>query len=197
VVVLGLNPDENLFISGEGRWNARYLPASIRSYPFAFTESSESGSLQILIDEAYPGFGGTEGLALFGATGEPAPELQGRLQFMEAHLKDIALTRRFGAELHRLGLLIERSAQLQVADDARFNLNGFWIVDEAKLNTLADADLLQLARQGDLSLITAHLLSISNLGLLAPKLKQSAEGGPSAAPRRSTTKGKARSHAKN
>jgi hypothetical protein len=34
---------------------------------------------------------------------------------------------------------------------------------------------LNLARHGHLSLITAHLLSISNLGLLAPRLQQRQE----------------------
>jgi hypothetical protein len=175
MVVLGLKPEENLFISRDGEWNARYLPAAVRSYPFAFIETVDRSSLQILIDEAYPGFGMAEGTALFSDAGEPAPELENKLKFLQAHQADIFLTRRLGVELSRLALLTERSAQLRVDADAQFNLNGFWIVDEAKLNALDDVELLRLARAGHLALITAHLLSISNLGLLAPKLKQLAD----------------------
>jgi hypothetical protein len=191
VVVLGLQAEENLFISRDGDWTARYLPASVRSYPFAVIEAGEGGSLQILIDEACPGFGVTEGSALFTDSGAPAPELQSKLQFLQAHQADMVLTRRFGAELKNLGLLTERSAQLRVGEQAPVSLNGFWLVDDSKLNALDDADLLRLARQGHLALITAHLLSIGNLGLLAPKLKPAADRV-----KRSTAKIKAGAHAK-
>jgi hypothetical protein len=170
VVALGLKQQENLFVSREGQWNARYLPASMQAYPFAFIENADGDNLQILIDQAYPGFGETQGTALFDDAGDPSPELQQKLKFLQAHHSDRGRTRRLGAELVRLGLLTECSAQLQ--GDARFQLHGFWIVDEAKLAALDDAALLPLARQGHLSLITAHLLSISNLGLLPSKLKQ-------------------------
>jgi hypothetical protein len=193
VVVLGLAPDENLFISGDGRWNARYLPAAVRSYPFAFVESSDHGSLQILIDEAYPGFGGEEGTALFDDSGEAAPELAGKLRFLQAYQHDISETRRLGAELSGLNLLTKHSAQLQLADGSNFQLNGFWIVDEAKLSALGDTDLLRLARTGHLALLTAHLLSIGNLSLLAPKLTRSTDD---VAPTRAPTKPKANVHAK-
>jgi hypothetical protein len=172
VIVLGLNQGENCFVSLDGRWNARYLPLAVRAYPFAAVESANTGNLQVLIDESYPGFGDTAGAALFGDSGDPGPELQQRLMFLQAHQQEVSQTRRFGAELVRLGLLTERSAQMRVESNAQFQLNGFSVVDEAKLNAVGDAELLQLARRGHLSLITAHLLSLSNLGLLAPLLQQ-------------------------
>jgi hypothetical protein len=172
VIVLGLNEDQNCFVSANGEWNARYLPFAVRAYPFGAVESTDSGNLQVLIDESYPGFGDTAGAALFGDTGDPGPELQRRLKFLQAHQQEVNQTRGFGAELVRLGLLTERSAEMRIEGDAQFQLNGFWVVDEAKLDQLGDEDLLKLARQGYLSLITAHLLSISNLGLLPPRLQQ-------------------------
>jgi len=193
VVVLGLKKDENLFVSEDGHWNARYLPLSIRSYPFASIEAKDSARMQVVIDEAYPGFGDTEGTALFAEGGEPATELQNTLRVLQAQRHDIVQTRRLGAELSGLGLLTERSAQLQVAGGEQFKLDGFCLVDEAKLNALADADLLRLARQGDLALITAHLMSINNLGLLTPKVKPPAD--PIEKPR-PTLKKKAAVHAK-
>jgi hypothetical protein len=172
VIVLGLNKDENCFVAADGQWNARYLPLAVRAYPFAAVESADNANLQVLIDESYPGFGDTAGAALFGDTGDPGPELQQRLKFLQAHQQEVNQTRRFGAELVRLGLLTERSAQLRIESNAQFQLHGFSVVDEAKLDALGDAELLKLARHGHLSLITAHLLSISNLGLLAPRLQQ-------------------------
>jgi SapC len=196
VVVLGLKPDENLFVSDDGQWNGRYLPAALRSYPFAFIESGDHSSLQILIDEAYPGFGSEEGTALFSEQGEPAPELTGKLEFIRAYQRDIGATQRFGAELDRLNLLTERSAQFQLADGSTFQLNGFWIVDETKLSAVPDEELLRLARGGYLSLITAHQLSIGNLSLLSPKFSPPKEVAETAAATRSTMKSKATAHAK-
>jgi hypothetical protein len=171
VVVLGLNSEENMFISADGEWNARYLPASVRAYPFALIESDDQGTLRIMIDEAYAGFGEREGIPLFEASGAPSPDLESKLEFLAVQQLDIGRTRLLGAELHRLNLLTERRAQLQVANQTKHELTGFWIVDEAKLNALGDADLLYLVRQGYLSLVTAHLMSIENLGLLAPKFR--------------------------
>jgi hypothetical protein len=196
VVVLGLKNDQNLFISSDGDWTARYLPASVRSYPFTFVESSDKSTLNILIDEAYPGFGDKEGAALFDEHGAPAGDLQQRLKFLKLHQQDITRTREFGAELNRLELLTERSALLRVANDERHQLTGFLAVDEAKLNALGDADLLKLARSGYLALVTAHLLSISNLSLLAPKLDSVPIAAAVVAPRRSTTNARAKVHAK-
>jgi hypothetical protein len=192
VVVLGLKDHENLFISADGRWNARYVPLSIRSYPFTSVESD--ANLQVVIDEGYAGFNETEGTALFADGGEPAPALQGTLNLLTAQRHDIQQTRRLGAEMDRLGLLTERTAELRMAGGERFKINGFSLVDEAKLNALDDAELLNLARQGHLALITAHLLSIGNLGLLATKLPPVVERHE---PRALKTKTKAAAHAKN
>ncbi len=172
VIVLGLNEGENCFVSSTGEWNARYLPFALRGYPFGAVENTDTGNLQVLIDESYPGFGDTAGAALFGDSGEPGPELQRRLKFLQAHQQEVNQTRGFGAELVRLDLLTERSAEMRIEGDAQFRLDGFWVVDESKLDRLSDEELLKLARHGYLSLITAHLLSISNLGLLPPKMQQ-------------------------
>jgi hypothetical protein len=198
VVVLGVKPNENLFLSEDGRWQARYVPLSVRAFPFGLAETPDPMRLQVLIDEAYAGFGDAAGSPLFADSGDPAPELESTLERLQAQLQNILQTRTFGAELDRLGLLTERGAELRVAADARLKLAGFWMVDEARLQALDDANLLLLARRGHLSLITAHLLSIGNLDLLARKTQPIADATPtpsSAPAERATRPAKARGHA--
>jgi len=195
LVVLGLKPNENLFLSGDARWLARYVPVSIRSFPFGFAETPDRQRLQVLIDAAYSGFGDTEGHPLFEAGGEPAPELTARLERLQSQQLAIAETRALGSELSRLGLLTERAAELRGAAESRLKLEGFWIVDEARLKALEDADLLRLARRGHLSLITAHLLSISNFDLLLRKLPPVADTAPVAPAEPPMKNKKARAHA--
>jgi SapC len=193
VIVLGLNQQENSFVAADGQWRGRYLPLALQSYPFAMLESVENGNSQVIIDETYPGFDLTAGMPLFGDGGEPAPELQQKLRQLSAHQQEVTLTRTFVAQLERLELLTERKAEVQLQGDAKFNLNGFLIVDEAKLNALSDADTLALARSGYSALITAHLMSIGNLGLLTSK------SPPAGAEQLSkpTTKKRKTEHAKN
>ena len=35
-VVLGMRTDENLYLGQDAKWNAKYVPAFIRRYPFVF-----------------------------------------------------------------------------------------------------------------------------------------------------------------
>ncbi len=54
-VVLGVKGDQNLYLGPDGHWNAKYIPAFIRRYPFVFAASADNKTLTLCIDEAYPG----------------------------------------------------------------------------------------------------------------------------------------------
>jgi len=169
VVVTGLTEGENLFVVNDASWNAHYVPAAVRSYPYAFAEQKNSESV-VLIDEAYSGFGEINGIALFNDEGEIASELKDRLKFLQDHENQIQLTRKFVQHIRGLDLLIERTAQFLPNEKTAFQVNGCWIIDEAKLYALGDEELLKLTRQGYIALVTAHLLSLSNFTDLMKKL---------------------------
>ena len=40
-VILGLRDGENLYLSSDGKWDARYIPAFVRRYPFVFAKSED------------------------------------------------------------------------------------------------------------------------------------------------------------
>ncbi len=170
IAVLGLREGQNLYVDAQGRWLGRYVPASVRSYPFGFVEAADE-RLQVLVDRDFAGFGpDVEGVRLFDESGEPGPELADKIRFLQAHRNELEQTRVFVAELKRLDLLMERTIELSQDGRQVASLRGLWVVDEARLNPLPDADLLGLARLGYLKLITAHLLSIGNLGPLSGRL---------------------------
>ena len=52
VAVLGFETDRNLFVSPTGQWIAHYVPAAIRSYPFAQGRSPDGASTFLCVDEA-------------------------------------------------------------------------------------------------------------------------------------------------
>ena len=71
VALLGLKPDQNLFVDAAGKWLASYIPAIIRRYPFALTPSDQDGQFVVCIDEGSELVSDTEGAALFDITGAP------------------------------------------------------------------------------------------------------------------------------
>ena len=44
VTLLGLDAGENLFVSESGKWEASYIPAIIRRYPFALANTGTTGN---------------------------------------------------------------------------------------------------------------------------------------------------------
>jgi len=54
--VLGVRTDENLYVTEQGGWQAKYIPAFVRRYPFVFFTRDEGKTFTLCIDEAFPGF---------------------------------------------------------------------------------------------------------------------------------------------
>ena len=69
VVLTGLEEGENLFVQDD-KWNASYIPAIIRRYPFALAQTGEEGKYTVCIDEESGFVNEDEGQALFTEDGE-------------------------------------------------------------------------------------------------------------------------------
>src|SRR5262245_19999312 len=54
VAVLGVRTDENLYVTMQGGWQAKYIPAFVRRYPFVFFSRDEGKTFTLCIDEAFP-----------------------------------------------------------------------------------------------------------------------------------------------
>jgi hypothetical protein len=165
--LLGLREGENLYIDASGKWNARYIPAYVRRYPFIFSEAGEE-QFMVCVDEDCVGLNvAGEGESLFDEQGAASPFVNNMIQFMQDYQVDYLRTRAFMEQLQKLDLLKESNAKITLNNAEDFLINGLWMVDEAKLAALDDDKLLQLAKSGDLGRIYAHLISLSNLNQLA------------------------------
>ena len=87
VVVLGLRNRENLFVDGQDRWTAAYIPAFVRRYPFVLAELPGE-QMGVCIDESFPGLNEQEGEALFDDQGGNTPFLQNALDFLQRYQVD-------------------------------------------------------------------------------------------------------------
>ncbi len=169
VALTGLKEGQNIYIDDDGVWNARYVPAAVRAYPFGFVNQDDEKSL-VLIDEAYPGFGVEEGIPLFDEKKSLSTDLQTKLDFLRQHRGQLTLTKAFVSRLKELNLLSEKTALFGPQSQPQFQIKGVWAVDEQKLYGLKDDQLLEFARKGYLALATAHLMSMQCFGELFRKV---------------------------
>ena len=168
IVLLGLAQGENLLVDGT-RWDARYVPAFIRRYPFLTANLKGASNPGVLIDAAWSGFSETEGAALFEADGKPAPALVNAVKFLELFEAEAQRTRAFCQRLIELDVLKEMKADATLAGGATFSVDGFYTVDEDKLLALPEEGVIELHRNGMLMLLHLHLLSLANLKLLVER----------------------------
>jgi hypothetical protein len=171
VVLLGLHKESNLFVDAEGRWTHGYVPAFVRRYPFVLIDKGTPGDFMVGIDEDFAGFDADDGEPLFDAEGKEGPALKRAIEFLNAYQAEAKKTADFLAELQRLDLLIPRVINVTQKDGPKFQLNGFSMVDEAKLVNLGEKDAAGLLRKGYMGWIYMHLLSIGNISDLTAKIE--------------------------
>ncbi len=170
VAVVGMRDKENLLINAQGEWDAScYVPAFVRRYPFVLSEEAGSSQMTVCIDEAFDGLNQTDGEALFDAQGQDTPYLQQLQKFLLDFHNDMQRTTAFAQRIADLGLLVERNIDVTLGEQ-HITLNGFKVVDEAKLHQLPPDTIQELFANGALGWIHAHLLSLNNINKLGARL---------------------------
>lgn len=177
IVLLGVSQSENLYVDGT-RWDARYIPAFIRRYPFLTATLRNAGATGVMIDRAWSGFSETEGEPLFEADDKPAPALKRAMEFLEMFEAEAQRTRAFCARLVELELLKEMKADATLPDGTTLSVDGFLVVDDEKLAQLPDAQVIEMHRNGMSMLLHLHLASLTNM---RPLLERKARRAQAAA----------------
>jgi hypothetical protein len=182
-VILGMRGNENLYLTMQGGWHAKYLPAFVRRYPFVFSGSADGGTFTLCIDESFPGFNQQgRGERLFDAQNKPTPYVENVLKFLEQYQIEFRRTQAFCAKLRELDLLEPMSAQANLVTGERVSLTGFMVVNRDRLKALTAEGLAELAKSDMLEFLYLHLQSMRNFSGVMDRLgaKQSAEAGASA-----------------
>jgi len=184
--LLGLRYGENLYVD-RNRWDARYVPAYVRRYPFVTAALPGSNGINVLVDEAWSGFGEQAGEPLFETDDTPAPALRRAMDFLERYEHEAERTRGFCERLGRLGLLKAMKADAALPNGETISVDGFHTVDEERLRAFPDETVLELWRNGMLMLLQMHLVSIVNIRHLVNRkaARVAAAGAPDAVASRS------------
>jgi len=171
VVILGARAGENLYVKEDDSWNARYIPAFIRRYPFVFAAKGDSKTLTLCVDEAYQGLNyQARGQALFDAEGKQTQYVDNVLRFLQEYTAQFTRTQAFCRKLAELQLLEPMQAQFTLSSGQKMSLTGFQAVDRKRLKALPPETLAQLAGTDELELIYLHLQSLRNFVSVKDKL---------------------------
>lgn len=169
LALLGVQPDVNAYLLPNGQWQARYIPAHIRRYPFTLARGSEPApeadkiAFTIMIDSAASQLSSSQGTPLFTDTGDLSPLLQKVQEFLLALERDSEHTLEMVRALAAADLLIERVLRVQPKSGKGNALKGLRVIDTAKFAALPVETLQTLKASGALLLVYAHLLSLANL----------------------------------
>jgi hypothetical protein len=173
LALTGTQAGQNAFVDAKGQWAARFVPASVRRYPFIFSEGPND-QLSLALDMAAPNVG-KEGEALFDDQGEPTEFVKRLMPMLMDFQQQARLTSQLLKQFEEAGLLSAKTLQIRKAEDQQAVIDGVWIADEAKLRELPDEKVLAWFKGGQITALHAHLLSLRNL---APLLDRSLANQP-------------------
>jgi len=170
-VILGVRGNENLYLSKEGTWDAKYVPAFIRRYPFVFSQSEDSQRFLLCVDEAFSGFNRDgRGQRIFADDGKPTSYVDDILKFLQEYQAQFNRTKAFCMKVQQLELLEPIQANVDMRSGERLFLGGFMAINRTKLKELPGDKLAELAKTDELELLYLHLQSMRNFTSLPSRL---------------------------
>ncbi|AFY47168.1 SapC [Nostoc sp. PCC 7524] len=168
--IVGLQEQKNLFINEAGEWQADYIPAFIRRYPFVFSSGDDGKTFTLCIDEKFSGWNQTgSGERLFDSDGNQTQYLNNVINFLQIYQAQFRVTEAFCQQIKELDLLEPMQAQFTTNEGKKSSLSGFWGISRDKLNKLSQEQVFGLMQTGWLELIYLHLHSLNLFSQLAKK----------------------------
>ena len=186
-VILGMRGSENLYLTPQGAWRAKYIPAFVRRYPFVFSSSDDGTRFTLCVDEVFGGFNQAgRGERLFVDQGKPTPYVERVLAFLQEYQAQFGRTQAFCRTLKGLDLLEPMQAQVTLGSGERLSLTGFQAVNRDRLKKLSGDTLAQLAKTDELELVYLHLQSMRNFAGMPERLAGSPAAAAPASPQPNT-----------
>ena len=170
VAILGIQQKRNLFVSGEGQWQGRYIPAFVRRYPFVFSGSEDGSRFTLCVDKEFKGLNEEgRGERLFDESGEKTAYLDKMLKFLQEYQLQFQRTQAFCQKLKELDLLESMQAQISLPSGSQQSLTRFQVINRDRLKALDGEQLAELAKTDALELAYLQLQSMNNFALMAER----------------------------
>lgn len=168
IAVMGVRQGQNLYVNNQGQPDADYyVPAFARRYPFVFAADSNSDQLLLCIDRKAPMVSDAPEVPFF-ENGQASEFTNNAIEFCKEFERQRRATSEFTGLMDKMGLFEQKSVSFQPRDQQGNEIGGqqkiadYWAVDENKLNSLTDAQFIELKQNGAFGAIYAHLVSLLN-----------------------------------
>ncbi len=166
LALLGLE-NKNKFVNEDGSWKKDcYIPAYIRRYPFIYVKNGDELLLgfdaSCKIDKKDAGY-----RYFFEDNEEPSEFTKRVLSFLNDVQKSSNATKEFIETLEEMKLLEESAINGKNAEGKDISINGFWVINEEKLNKISKKNKNKLCEKNYYMPITAHLISLTNIPNMA------------------------------
>jgi putative transposase len=163
--LLGLNGRNN-YLNATQQWQAAYVPATLRQYPFALAQVGKTDDYVLAIDSAASQLQKETGELLVSENGEFTDLVKSAGDFVTRLRQQMTVTAEALAELDAAGILVDKTLTIQEGKTVRA-IGGFRVAELDKLAAQDDATLAKWARNGVLQIVYAHLDSLRHLQALA------------------------------
>jgi hypothetical protein len=170
-IVLGVKSQENLYVTNTGQWEAKYIPAFVRRYPFVFSSTDNGKTFTLCIDEEFEGCNQEgRGERLFDSEGEQTQYLSNILEFIKEYQIQFQRTQALCKKLKDFNLLEPMQAQISLGNGEHLSLTGFMGISREQLKKLSGEQLANLMQTDELDLIYLHLHSMAHFSILSEKI---------------------------
>ncbi|TWX64035.1 SapC family protein [Colwellia sp. C1TZA3] len=165
--MLGFEENENLFWQ-QAQWQGLYVPLQIRRQPFFVEMSDEKhhNELAVCLNTDSPAVSEETGQALFDEKGDESSYFKS----VKANLTQLLLGEKENkvliATLTSMALIKPMSIDITFINQSATKLAGLYTIDEVKLATLNNEQILSLHQSGLLSAIHTMIISLGQIHTL-------------------------------
>jgi len=161
VVLTGLEEGENLFVK-DNKWEASYIPAIVRRYPFALAQTGEDGKYTICIDDASEFVNEKEGQELFTEDGEAGEVIEKVKQYLTELQQMEQFTKEFSAYMAKNNMFTPLNMKVRIGNEIK-NISGAYVINEERFNALSDEKFLELRSKKYTPVVYSHLSSLAQI----------------------------------
>jgi len=163
VALLGLQPNENLFIRN-GQWLGSYLPLQYKVSPFVLSKHPNDENKHLLcLDLDSELISENSGDPLFDSDGNQSKLLADKTDYLGQLMEQTTATQKFIKVLIEKELLSPQSLSIKQQDGEEYSLTGLYAINETSLNELSTDSYQELRQLGVISPIYACLFSLNRV----------------------------------
>jgi hypothetical protein len=167
VALMAVAQGTNLFVGPNGQWIGRYLPVSLRSYPFyrIHPKGTQQGTLGIDEDSGLVCDAGDDAEKFFDADGNPTARIREISDFLHRVEQDRMMIDFSVRALREAGVIKPWPVTVAVGNQEA-SIRDLLGVDEAALNALDDDAFIKLRKASALTVAYAQIMSKGQLSIL-------------------------------